>query len=125
MLDFSAVFGAGTTCLSAVEYSSSLTSSQDNALANFIFYVSISDNNVYEMNISLPLAFNYSAALYDLQNVSYSYRPIYASHQAINSLFINTGFLMMQSGQTLATTVYSINYSTISTLTGLPRTQTY
>lgn len=125
LLNFSSIFGSGATCLDAISYNSPLTSNQDNIFANFVFYISLSDNNVYQMNITLLLTFNYSIALYDLQNTSYSYQSIYASHQAIDSLFISSAFLMMQADQTLVTTIYSLNYSTISTLPGLSYSQTY
>lgn len=125
LLSFGSAFGSGVFCLDAVEYLSPLTSSQNTILANFIFYISLSNSNIYEMNISSSLTYNFSSSLYDLQNASCSYRLIYSSASTISSLFINSAYLIMQSDLTLAITVYSLNYSTISTLSGLPLKKVY
>lgn len=77
------------------------------------------------MNISSVLTFNFSSSFYDLLDNSYSYRIIYTSHSTVSSLFINSAYLMMQNDFTLAITIYSLNFSTISTLYGLPLKKIY
>lgn len=97
LINYNSTFGNDAFCVSIVEYHSSIASNLESLNADFTFYVSLSNNSVFELTIDLDFSFNSSLEQFELNSTSLYYQLIYTSNLTISSLTIAEKILVMQS----------------------------
>lgn len=125
LFNYNASFGNATFCASVVEYHSSITSDLEFLSADFTFYVSLTDSNVFELNIGLDFTFDFLLDQFQLKATSFNHQFIYTSNLTISSLSITESILIMQSDEASQAILYSLNYTMNTTVIDLPANQTF
>lgn len=121
---YSSIFGAGLTSKTAINYNFPMWISQNLIYARFIYFISMSNNIVYQLNVNATFSFNFTSNHYDFVSASYSSTQIYSSMTSITYIGASSGLLMMQSNSTGSTTIYNVNSSTIGSTLNLPTNRT-
>lgn len=122
-ITFSSLFGANTVILAAICAKSPASVGGDYINANYVYYLSLSNNNVYQFNISFSFKFNFTIDHYNFFNFSYTNSAIYNSPTPINSLLIASSLLLMQANSSGQTVIYNANTSQLGTTSNIPTDQ--
>jgi hypothetical protein len=122
-ITFSSLFGANTVVVAAVCAKSPTSVGGDFINANFVYYVSLNNNKVYQFNIAFSFKFNFTIDHYSVYNFSYTNTIIYTSPSPINSLLVASTLLLMQANSTGQTIIYNTNTSQLGTTSNIPTDQ--